>query len=90
MKKSKLFGPFLMLFAAAVASIIMVRGNYDLTQLLTILLCVMIFFYLLGNLIQKKIISFMEEIKKKEKEEAAKEGEVIEKDVAAEESGDEA
>ncbi len=85
MKKKKLFGPFLMLFAAAVAAIIMVRGNYDMTQLLIILLCVMIFFYVLGNFIQKKILSFMDEITEKEKEEAAKEGEVIEKENAQEE-----
>ncbi|MBR5799951.1 MAG: hypothetical protein IKY23_07790 [Lachnospiraceae bacterium] len=86
MKKSKLFGPFLMLFAAALASIIMVRGSYDTTEMLLILVCVMVVFYLAGNFIQKKVLSFMEEIKKKEKEEAKKEGEVIEKENAKEET----
>lgn len=86
MKKSKLLGPFLMLLAAAIASIIMVRGNYDTTEMLLILVCIMIVFYLAGNFIQKKILSFMEEIKKKEKEEAKREGEVIEKENAKEET----
>ena len=85
MKKNKLFAPFLMLFAAAVASIVMFRGNYDTTELLLILLCVMIFFYCIGNLIQKKVVSFMNQIKEKEAEEAEKEGEVIEKEAVPEE-----
>lgn len=79
MKKSKLFAPFLMLLAAAVASIIMFRGNYDMTELLVILLCVMVFFYLVGSIIQKKILSFMDQIRERERLEAEKEGEVIEK-----------
>ena len=89
MKKDKLFAPFLMLLAAAVASIIMFEGNYDTTELLTILLCVMIFFYVLGSLIQKKVHSFVKEIKEreeKEAKEAADEGEVIEKEAASEET----
>lgn len=90
MKKSKLFAPFLMLLAAAVASIVMFQGNYDMTELLLILLCVMIFFYLIGSFIQKKVVSFIEQIKEREAAEAAKEGEVIEKEASAEESGSEA
>lgn len=86
MKKSKLFAPFLMLLAAAIASIIMFRGNYDTTELLTILLCVMIFFYVLGSLIQKKVLSFIKQIEEQEAREAENEGEVIEKEVAMEES----
>lgn len=88
MKKSKLFAPFLMLFAAAVASIVMFKGNYDTTDLLMILLCVMIFFYILGCLIQKKVLSFMNQIKEREIAEAKaeNEGEVIEKEASVEES----
>lgn len=90
MKKAKLFAPFLMLLAALIASIIMFRGNYDMTQQLLILLCVMIFFYVLGDIIQKKIFSFVKEIKEQEAAEAAKEGEVIEKEAVEEENGKEA
>lgn len=79
MKKSKLFAPFLMLLAAAVASVIMFRGNYDTTELLAILLGVMVFFYIIGSLIQKKVLSFMDQIREKERLEAENEGEVIEK-----------
>lgn len=89
MNKDKLFAPFLMLFAAAIASIIMFRGNYDTTELLAILLCVMIFFYILGSLIQKRVLSFMNQIAEKEAAEAAEaaaEGEVVEKEAVAEEA----
>ena len=72
MKKSKLFAPFLMLLAAAIAAIVMFRGNYDTTELLAILLCVMLFFYFLGSLIQKKVLSFMDQIMEKERMEAEK------------------
>ena len=86
MKKSKLFAPFLMLLAAAIASIIMFKGNYDTIELLTILLCVMIFFYVIGSLIQKKVLSFVNEIKEREAKEAADEGEVIEKEAVTEDT----
>lgn len=96
MKKSKLFAPFLMLFAGAIACIVMFRGNYDMTELLTILLCVLLAFYIAGTFIQKKIVSFVEQIQEKEAKEAeeaaalaAAEGEVIEKDVATEEGSTE-
>ena len=79
MKKNKMFAPFLMLLAAAVAAIIMFRGNYDTTELLVILLGVMVFFYIAGSLIQKKVLSFMDQIREKERMEAENEGEVIEK-----------
>lgn len=83
MKKIRLFAPFLMLLSAAVSSIIMFRSNYDTTDLLVILLCVMIFFYMAGLLIQKKVISFVEQIREKERIEAENEGEVIEKEAPA-------
>lgn len=83
MKKIRLFPPFLMLFAGAVTSIVMFRGNYDTTDLLIILLCVMIVFYLAGCLIRKELLSFIKQISEKEAAEAENEGEVIEKDVSA-------
>lgn len=76
MKKSKLFAPFLMLLAGAVASIMMYHFDYGLKQMLIILSIVLLAFYIAGFFIQKKVISFMEQIK----EEEEKEGEVIEKD----------
>lgn len=76
MKKIKLFAPFLMLFAGAVASIMMYHFDYELKQMLPILLIVLLVFYVAGFFIQKKIVSFVEQIK----EEEEKEGEVIEKD----------
>lgn len=79
MKKSKLFAPFLMLLAAAVASIIMFRGKYGTTEMLVILLLVMIFFYAGGFFIQKKVTSFVDQIREAERIEAENEGEVIEK-----------
>lgn len=101
MKKIRLFAPFLMLLASAIASIIMFRGDYDTNKWLVILLCVMLVFYCAGCLIQKKMISFIEQIQEREEAEAAAaaeaerkaaeaeikgEGEVIEKDIPVEES----
>lgn len=101
MKKLRLFAPFLMLLAAAIASIIMFKGDYDTNRLLVILLCVMIVFYAAGCLIQKKLISFIEQIQEREAAEAEAaaaaeaaeaeaqikgEGEVIEKEIPVGES----
>ncbi|MGN1179853.1 MAG: hypothetical protein ACI4SD_01475 [Suilimivivens sp.] len=83
MKKRRLFAPFLMLLAALVASVVMFRGDYDTTEMLAILLLVMVFFYAAGSFIQKKITSFMDQIREKERIEAENEGEVIEKVVSA-------
>lgn len=90
MKKNKLFAPFLMLFAGAVVSIVMYIKQYSMKQMLIILLCVLIAFYLIGCLIQKKVVSFMQQIKEKEEAEKAQiEGEVIEKELSDEESSHE-
>lgn len=98
MRKLRLFAPFLMLLAAAIASIIMFKGDYDTNKLLVILLCVMIVFYGAGCLIQKKLISFIEQIQEREAAEAEAaaaaeveaqikgEGEVIEKEIPVGES----
>lgn len=80
MKKSKLFAPFLMLLAGAVASIMMYHFKYSMKQTLPILLIVLLVFYLAGVFVQKKITSFVEQIK----EEEEKEGEVIEKEAPEE------
>ena len=101
MKKLRLFAPFLMLLAAAIASIIMFEGDYDTNRLLVILLCVMIVFYTAGCVIQKKLISYIEQIQEREAAEAEAsaaaeaaaeaeikgEGEVIEKEIPVGESG---
>lgn len=76
MKKLKLFAPFLMLLAGAIASIMMFYFQYPVNQMLPRLLVVLLVFYLIGCMIQKKLISFVEQIR----EEEAKEGEVIEKE----------
>lgn len=77
MKKNRLFAPFLMLLAGAVASIVMRYFRYSTGEMLPILLCVLVIFYFAGCFIQKKITSFMEQIKAEEE----KKGEVVEKEV---------
>ena len=84
MKKLKLFAPFLMLLSGAIASIMMFYFQYPVEQMLPRLLIVLIVFYIAGCFIQKKIISFVEQIM----EEEEKEGEVIEKEIP-DESGEE-
>ncbi|MDE6204414.1 MAG: hypothetical protein K2G19_13170, partial [Lachnospiraceae bacterium] len=64
----------------AVVSISAFCFQYSMGAMLPILLFVLIFFYLAGNFIQKKVTAFMDQIL----EEEAKEGEVIEKDIAGE------
>ena len=76
MKKGKLFAPFLMLLAGAVTSIMMYRFKYSVKQTIIILVTVLIIFYAAGIFIQKKVISFVEQIREREE----KEGEVIEKE----------
>lgn len=77
MKKNKLFAPFLMLLAGAVASIMMFYYHYTTRQMLSVLLWVLVIFYLAGCFIQKKVSVFVEQIMEAE----AKEGEVIEKEM---------
>lgn len=50
--KRKLIPPFLMLFAGAVCSIIMVSIHYPTNRMLVILLAVLIAFYIIGSLFQ--------------------------------------
>ena len=83
MKKIRLLTPFLTLLAGAIASIMMYYFRYPAEQMLPRLLIVLIVFYLSGSFIEKRIISFVEQIM----EEEAKAGEVIEKE--APDEGDE-
>ena len=62
MKKEKLFAPFLMLFAGAVSSIAMYLFRYSMEEMLPVLLAVLIIFYIAGCMIQKNVVSFMDQI----------------------------
>ena len=73
MKKSRLFAPFLMLLAGAIASIMMYCFHYTTSQMLPRLFIVLVFFYLAGFFVQKQIMKFVEQINEEEK----KAGEVI-------------
>jgi len=71
MKKNKLFAPFLMLLAGAIVSIAMYCFHYTMKEMLPILLAVLLIFYIAGCFIQKKVFSFMEQIREKEAAAAA-------------------
>lgn len=87
MKKFKLIPPFLMLLSGAVASIVMFIRKFDTTELLIWLLCVMVFFYLAGCVIQNRLTFFVDQIREREEAEAAKEAERL-KEEAEEEIAD--
>lgn len=88
MKKRKMFAPFLMLLAGAVTSIVMFIADCSTTQLLLTLLCVLIFFYIIGTVIQKFVWTCIDQIEEQKRIEAENEGEVIEKEaVENEENG---
>lgn len=74
--KTKMIPPILMLSAGAVCSIVMSLSHYDLKTLLTILLAVLVVFYIAGLCIKKLIDTFTLANQAK----AAEEGEVIEKE----------
>ncbi len=71
MKKNKLFAPFLMLLAGAVSSVAMYFFHYSMKEMLPILLAVLLVFYVAGCIIQKNVLSFMEQIREKEAAAAA-------------------
>ena len=50
--KVKLITPFLMLFAGAVASIIMYVRHFDLYTMLWVLLVVLVVFYIIGDIVR--------------------------------------
>ena len=79
-KKRKLIPPFVMLFAGAVSSITMRILHYDTGTMLTVLLCVLLCFYIAGCLIKRMLDKFEAQIEEANMEE----GEVIEKELVAE------
>ena len=71
---------FLMLSAGAVTSIITYILQYEGKTALTILLGVLLLFYVLGKLFQKMIYNFEQQIAEEEKKKVEEEGTVVEKD----------
>lgn len=84
MNKFKLIPPFLMLLSGAVVSIVMYIRRFDTTELLIWLLCVMLFFYLTGCVIQNRLTFFVNQIKEKEAAKAAEEAERVRKEAEEE------
>lgn len=94
MKKNKLFAPFLTLIALAIALFCLIRWHYSTFSTLCILLIVFIVFYTVGSMIQKRINKFVSDNEERAREEAEREGAVIEKETPdessdSEEKGDE-
>lgn len=86
MNKFNLIPPFLMLLSGAVVSIVMYIRRFDTTELLIWVLCVMLFFYLAGCVIQNRLTFFVNQIKEQEEAEAeaAKEAERLQKEAEEE------
>ena len=80
----KLIPIILMLTAGAVASIVTYVRNFELIEMLWILLGVLILFYLFGMGIKKVLDIFDEQIKEAEEKEKQEEGSVIEKEMKEE------
>ncbi|MEG1848028.1 MAG: hypothetical protein RRX92_00745 [Lachnospiraceae bacterium] len=74
--KRKLIPPFFMLFAGAIASIVMYLMHYEIKTMLLVLLSVLFLFYILGT-IAKSVLDSFEASRLKS---IAADGEVIEKD----------
>lgn len=75
--KIKMIPTILMLFAAAITSIICFILNYEVRSMLIALLVVMAFFYFVGDIVRyflKKYV-FPEKVKEEKKEEETVEGE---------------
>lgn len=79
-KKRKLIPPFIMLLAGAITSITMRMLHYDMKTMLTILLGVLLGFYIAGCVIKGMLDKFEKQIE----EAGMEEGEVIEKELAEE------
>lgn len=75
-KKRKLIPPFVMLSAGAIISIAMFALRYNTKDMLVILLCVLVVFYIAGELIKWMFDRFEAQIE----EARLEEGEVIEKE----------
>lgn len=74
-RKRKLIPPFMMLLAGAVVSIAMYIMHYEAKDMLVVLLCVLIVFYLAGEIFKWMLDRFEAQIEEARMEE----GEVIEK-----------
>lgn len=88
MNKGRLFAPFITLIAVAVSLFIMLNGDYSLKDVAIRLLIVLIVFYLISSSIQKRVGKFVAENEEKLREEAEREGAVIEKEAPAEEGAE--
>lgn len=75
-RKRKLLPPFMMLLAGAIVSITMFVSHYKLRDMLIILLCVLIVFYLSGEVIKWMFERFEAQLEQARMDE----GEVIEKE----------
>lgn len=75
-KKRKLIPPFIMLLAGAIVSIAMYISHYELKDMLIVLLCVLIAFYIIGEIYKWMLDRFEAQIE----EARMDEGEVIEKE----------
>ena len=79
-KKRRLIPPFVMLSAGAITSITMRILHYETKDMLIILLCVLVGFYIAGCVLQYMLDRFEKQIEEANMEE----GEVIEKELAEE------
>ncbi len=77
MKKRKLLAPFLMLTAGAAVSIAMFIYEYELREMMGILILVLVTFFIIGAMIARMLDRFD---RQNEKAASESEGEVIEKD----------
>lgn len=85
-KKRKLIPPFVMLFAGAVTSITMYVLHYNMKDMLSVLIWVLLGFYMAGELIKWMLDKFEAQIEQKRMEE----GEVIEKELEGEDGTEQA
>ncbi len=81
MIKKKMFAPFIMLLAGTITLALTLHWGYTLVDILWVLLIVMLVFYILGSIIQGRILKFEELNEEAERERLEQEGSVIEKDV---------
>lgn len=84
-KKRRLIPPFVMLLAGAIVSIFMYVWHYNLKDMLIILLCVLIVFYIAGDFLKWMLDRFEAQIEQARMDE----GEVIEKEPDESEEDDE-
>lgn len=80
--KNKLLAPFITLLATAVSLGFMLWWGFSLSHIVKVLLVIVIVFYIIGAFVQGKINKFIAENEEKAREEAEKEGAVIEKELA--------